>query len=496
MRALRPRSTVSLIVFGFGVVALPLVIALGYVWQYVDELSRQGQTTVYNAARAIQDSRSLADALTRLERSGRQYLLLDDPALLDGITEAHDAFQAAVERLRRLTPTDQQQIAIQQIGRREQQLYERLTATVEANRPAQTEVTERFIELGRLAEAIRRGSNRVIDREVDILQRTAATAQQWLFWIGVALLPLTAVSVAIFTGLISGPIRQVDRAIRQLGDGRFERPIRVRGPEDLRALGDRLEWLRCRLIDLENQKTGFLRHVSHELKTPLTAIRESSALLVDGSVGRLNHEQQEIAEILADSGRNLQTLIEDLIDFSRTLSARPKLHRRQVELAQIAEAVLRSHKPEVRAKSITVDRAFTACRLSGDPEKLKTVVDNLVSNAVKFAPRHSTVGVRIEDGGPWVIFSVSDAGPGIRAEDRDKVFEAFFQGIAQPGGYVQGSGLGLSITREYVLAHGGRIEILDAPGGGTVFRVTLPKEARAPADDEGAGPMNRQDGDV
>ncbi len=475
MRPFHPRSLLTLILFGFGVVALPLFVALGYAGFYVDRLAEQGQTTVYNAARAIQGSRSLAETLTALERTARQYLLLDDPALYGVYEGNHEEFQTLADRLRGLTPNAPHQALVREIARQEMAMFRRLSDAEQPPALTQEEVAEVFVRLGELSDAIRRVSSRTIDREVGVMQSIAATAQQWLLWMGIALIPLTFISTAIFTVLISRPIRQVDQAMRGLGDGRFEQPIRVSGPEDLRALGERLDWLRRRLRELESQKTRLLRNVSHELKTPLTAIRESSDLLGDEIVGPLNTEQREITRILADSGRQLQALIEDLLDFSRTQSARPRLHISRVYVGELAEAVLQNHKPLLRAREIELDTRISACEVHGDREKIGTIIDNLVSNAIKFSPQGGRLTVRVLQTHGAAVVDVADEGPGIPAEDRDRIFEAFYQGEIQPGGFVKGSGLGLAIAREYVLAHEGRIQILGKRGAGARLRVTLPR---------------------
>lgn len=505
MRLFGLRSTLSLILFGFGVVALPLLLALGAGGLYVDRLSEQARTAVYDAVRAIQGSRSLSESLTAMERTARQFVLLNDPALFDVYRESHEDFQQLVVRLARLNPEPAHRAPITRIGEREQALYERLrtfvvppvtgagaepqavapapTAAVEAGEdiafgpPSQEEVGAVFVELGNLAGQIRANSSELIDREVDVLQRSAATAQQWLFWMAIALIPLTLISSGLFAVLISRPVRQVNRAIRQLGDGQFDRPIAVRGPDDLRAVGERLDWLRRRLIELEEQKTRFLRHVSHELKTPLTAIRESGDLLREEAVGPLNAAQHEIAFILTDSGRRLQGLIEDLIDFSRTQSQRPSLNLETLSAVDLVETVLQNHKPAIRSKRLEVETDAGTCELAADRSKLHTVIDNLISNAIRFSPEGGRLQVATSQTARTAMIEVADEGPGIPAEERDMIFEAFFQGRTQPKGYVKGSGLGLSIAREYVLAHGGRLDVVDGHGRGARLRLMLPRHA-------------------
>ncbi|MDN5872012.1 MAG: ATP-binding protein [Nitrococcus sp.] len=477
MKLIHPRSTLTLILYGFGVVSLPLFFALAYAGLYVDRLSEQAQTAVYNAAQAIQGSRSLAEALTAMERAARQYLLLGDKSLLKVYQEAHREFQSIVSRLSDVTAAASQHGHIRDIGEQEAELFQRLSDQNVRQRVTQQEVVDIFIALHKLADQISKGSNRQIDHEVQVMQQTAAMAQRVLFWLAIALIPLTLISTAIFTVLISRPVRQVDNAIRQLGDGRFGTAIEVSGPGDLHALGERLEWLRRRLIELESEKTRFLRHVSHELKTPLTTIRESTALLGDEIVGALNGEQREVTQILHESGRRLQTLIEDLLDFSRMQAHRPALNLARVDMNVLIESVLQDHKAAVKAKSLRLRAKLAECRLIGDRGKLQTVVDNLISNAIKFSPAQGVLTIQTLQMENTAVLDITDQGPGVAVAERDRIFEAFFQGALQPKGYVKGSGLGLSIAREYVLAHDGRIDVLETQGRGARMRVMLPRRA-------------------
>src|SRR5439155_770794 len=119
----------------------------------------------------------------------------------------------------------------------------------------------------------------------------------------------------VHTRYISRPIAEIDAAIRQLGGADFSRPIAVRGPADLRYLGRRLDWLRRRLDEFETQKNRFLRHVSHELKTPLTALREGAELLHDEVAGPLAPPQHQVVSIMRDNSVKLQRLIEELLDY-------------------------------------------------------------------------------------------------------------------------------------------------------------------------------------
>ncbi len=477
MHIYQPKSLLKLILYGFGFVSLPLVLVLGYAGLNVDRLAHQSQHAVYQAVQAISNSRQLIDLLTTMERTGRQYLILQDETLLEAFEDSHRQFRETAQRLHRLPLDEYHQEAVDELMAAQQTVAARIQG--EDGQPDQLAVAADFLQLNALAQEVLSGSNRMVDREVSVMQDTAATARRLLFWLALAVIPLTLVSVTVFTALISRPIRQLDRAIRRLGDGRFEQPVAVRGPQDLEYLGVRLDWLRQRLMELEEQKARFLRHMSHELKTPLTAIREGAELLQDHSVGQLSQEQQEVADILRSNTVALQRLIEDLLKFSTSTDESPQLNRRHIRLRSVIGKVARNHKPTLLAREVELRMGVQDLHLIADADKLETIVDNLLSNAVKFAPRGSTIEIAAHREDHQVILEVADEGPGIPQDEQAAVFEAFYQGRRQAQGYVKGSGLGLSIAREYVEAHGGSIDVDSSHHSGTRIRVRLPQEGTA-----------------
>jgi len=232
--------------------------------------------------------------------------------------------------------------------------------------------------------------------------------------------------------------------------------------------------VRMRLIELEEQKTRFMRQVSHELKTPLSAIREGSELLGDGSVGPLLPEQLEVSRILRQNALRLQRLIEDLLNYHTVQFQKSGLNLRRFELAPVLQRVADAHQLPVRAKEIRLRLDCPSISLEADENKLEVILDNLLSNAVKFSPPFGEVAVAARVRGSEVFIDVADEGPGIAELEREKVFDPFYQGSAKPRGPVKGTGLGLAIVREYVLAHRGDVQILEDQPAGAHFRVSLP----------------------
>jgi len=472
----RPKSVLRLVLIGFLLVTLPLVFALLNATLYVDRLVGQSQDTVLQAVQATKESSLLLEQLTAMERSAKQYQVLGDATLFGVYEKTHDAFQASAKILFTMPLEEAQWRILKELVQKEQDLF-----TVLRDHPYNSDVSvaavSDFAKLRDLAAFIVGERRRFIDQETEGLQRAAKRSTNILTWQLIAVAPVVLGLAVVFTVLISRPIRRIDQAIRRLGDGEFETPITIAGPQDLEDLGRRLDWLRERLVDLEEQKKKFLDHVSHELKTPLSSIREGSELLLDEVAGPLSVSQRNVVTILRENSVQLQRIIEQMVNFRAVLLRHAALYLREVRLDRIVEKVALDHGLAMMAKNIKLELSLADLPVSGDEEKVTVIVDNLLSNAVKFSPYGGGIRVRLSRDEGWAVLDVIDSGPGIEPEERDKVFEPFYQGRIAPEGYVKGTGIGLSVVAEYVRLHNGTIQIIDGPDGGAHFRVSVPLQA-------------------
>ena len=179
---------------------------------------------------------------------------------------------------------------------------------------------------------------------------------------------------------------------------------------------------------------------------------------------------------MRDNSIKLQRLIEDLLDYQRAVHSAASLVPRAVALDSLVREVARSHELAVQAKGQRLELELSKVTVEADPEKLRSILDNLLGNAVKFTPGGGTIAVWAGASGGEAIIDVVDTGPGVPAEERESIFDSFFRGQAQASGRVEGTGLGLAIAREFTEAHGGRISVVTETNGGH-FRVTLPRRA-------------------
>lgn len=473
----RPKSFLNLVLLGFGLVALPLLAALTYAIIYVDKLADQSQYAVFQAAKSTQDSRILVEEVTTLERTARQYQVLGDLSLFKTYQELREKFQDTVNGMLDLPfdPVFRNQLI--ELSNTENEVYEALRINA-YDSPNTQQAVALFLNMSQLARQMLDGSHQMINREVNLMNQVAEQARTSFLWFGAALIPVLILIIAWFMVIITKPITQIDLAIRTLGDGRFSQPISVSGPRDLELLGVRLEWLRKRLAEVEQEKIKFLRHVSHELKTPLTALREGADLLAEGVLGQLKPDQQEVAKILISNTAQLQTLIEDLLNFSVAHRKEAKLQLENVNMESLVKRVIKDQKLAILAKQIHIKLDVEPIAINGDKEKLRVILDNLLSNAVKFSPKRGTVGVFIKRKGKEAAIDIIDKGPGIQGDEKERVFEAFYQGKAIAQGHIKGTGLGLSIVRDYVEAHGGKVAVNDKSHHGAHLSLRLPIDVR------------------
>ena len=256
--------------------------------------------------------------------------------------------------------------------------------------------------------------------------------------------------------------------------------------EKNKKLSDALE----RLQELSRLKSNFLATVSHELRTPLTSVIGYSEMLLAGLAGEMNEEQKDYLKTILEKGESLLRLISSILDLSRIEARGVQLQRKQVELDDIVQGAMESVLPQSLKKNLQIESRIAPSLKSVvvDGDKIRQCVINLLSNSVKFTPAGGNIVVQAglaerapAQAGPfgsagYFQISVSDNGIGIPAELQPKVFETFFQVDSSASREYGGAGLGLSIVKSYVEAHGGEVAVASEAGKGSTFTLILPIE--------------------
>jgi len=450
----------------------------------LERMSAHSRETAGQAVRLTEQAQRLAERTVAMERSARQFLVLDDTAFRDRYAEAWQQAKSSLAELQQALPQVPADVfsAWNSYG---EAAWAVLQADPGSGQPGaaqnkrkldQRALFDAFARLPALNEQLVQESKREVERRNNALSNDLEQQRKMLSFQVIGAIVL-AVLLAFWFGVwLSRPLARMEAAIGRLGENRFDQPIVVKGPADLRRLGQQLDWLRLRLADLEAEKSRFLRHVSHELKTPLAALCEGAALLDDEVAGKLTDSQREISRILRQNTQSLQTQIEDLLRYNEVAFDAQRINRLPVDLRALTYKVIDDQRLQWVARDLKVEVEGAARTAVLDPDKFAIVLANLLSNAVRFSPRGGTIRFVLSGSEGRVRIDCVDQGPGVAATDAKRIFDPFYQGLNQPQGARHGNGIGLSIVREYVLAHNGDVQLVSREGGAH-FRIELPDES-------------------
>jgi two-component system sensor histidine kinase GlrK len=450
MKFYRPRSLNGLILVGFGLVGLPLLIAVVWALINLDRLAEQSEQLVFTGVAAAQNNRLLEEHVGSLERVARQYQVLGNADSLLLLHEDLDTVIAHLERMAPLAETANATALATSIGAGAR----RIVRTLERENLSDDDKAQAIAEFALLRQRVQGLTDTLalyVETQLSDLQESTRRAQRISAWQVAALVPGTLILVLFFILLVARPIRQIDGAISQLGQSGFSK--------------------------LAQEKNKFLRHMSHELKTPLANIREGTELLLDGTVGDLDKPQREVTDILRINGLKLQQLIENLLSFSAWQTKTEVLTLSDFPIRALVISVAKAQRLALKAAHIQLKLEVEDIIVNADRDKIRTVLDNLLSNAVKFTPKGGYITIRAYTTPSSFVLEFGDTGPGIPDDESPRIFEAFFQGQTEQGGQVAGTGIGLSVVLECIQAHEGSVELVASDEfSGAHFRLDIPQK--------------------
>jgi len=324
---------------------------------------------------------------------------------------------------------------------------------------------------------------------------------------------LAGIGVTIFlVRVIAGPIKQLATAAKRIAEGdmsshvgvasrdeigdlaysfnRMAEAVRQREGE-LRGHADELDRLNRQLLLRQHElretndqleaasrhKSQFLANMSHELRTPLNAIIGFSGILANESLGKVSDaEEKEFLDNIVVSGKQLLGLINEILDLSKIEAGKMILSPERFSVRDVLADVRQTFQPQATKKGVVIEVTIEPepATLTGDLVRVKQILYNLVSNAIKFSLEGGSVLVRAFGGEQEIEFSVTDTGIGIRPEDRERIFKEFEQVDLSAERRYEGTGLGLTLAKELVELHGGRIWVESELGKGSTFAFTLP----------------------
>ena len=276
---------------------------------------------------------------------------------------------------------------------------------------------------------------------------------------------LAALAAFLLARRISRPVDRVSAAARSLASGAHPEPVPVEGATEIATLAGAFNQLAAQLRRAQEAERNFLLSVSHELKTPLTAIRGYAEAVEDGAL-----DAREAAATVAFEARRLERLVHDLLDLARMHRTDFSVRNTEIDLAEVAEDAVRRYQQQAESFGVALHAEGEApAPAIGDADRVLQIVSNLVENALRLTPPEGEVRVVTAPG----VLRVEDTGPGIAEGDAEHAFERFYLHERYGRERQVGTGLGLALVKELTLAMGGSVDVESSPGRLTVFTVRL-----------------------
>ncbi|MEH6570593.1 MAG: HAMP domain-containing sensor histidine kinase [Halioglobus sp.] len=432
------------------------------VTQLVVEVTRLGQEVQHE--------------VLELERRAGQYLALSDPNLAQLFEKERTILSEKLLKLQNRMPSSNPNAEglLASLGRLTLAVDNNLLppGTESAKTPLDQRLDQSFIVINGQRDAVKKWLLSSVDQ---LLEKNAAEADSLIDALILQLSVLVSATLALlllFAYWINKPIKELTQEIHLLGTAGLSHAIEISGPLEVQALGSKLEWLRQSLHDSEKQKQQFLRHISHELKTPLSSLREGADLLSEQITGHLSQQQHEIVSIVQQNGIELQRLIENLLDYNQLPSQEAEFEELQIET--LWQELLGSYRISIDKKSLRLKLQGDVGTWVADRYKLRTTLDNLLSNAITYTPDGGSVDITWYTENANLVIDVANSGAPIPTQDAERVFEPFFQSTAQRTGPLKGSGIGLSVARECIEAQGGSLSLAPNNALPVCFRLICP----------------------
>ncbi|MCX5824525.1 MAG: response regulator [Deltaproteobacteria bacterium] len=233
------------------------------------------------------------------------------------------------------------------------------------------------------------------------------------------------------------------------------------------------------LKELDKMKSEFIAMVAHELRAPIATVEQQLTVIIGGMAGELNEKQQQMITRAKERTRSVLTLIKDLLDFSKIEAGKMVQYKVPLSLAEVIPRVVEVMKADAVVKNIRIEilPPLSSSIIQADQNSMEGILNNLISNAIKYTPDGGRVTISLDDDDSFVKVSVTDTGIGIKGEDIPRIFDKFYRVKSSDTRQIVGTGLGLSIVKSIVDAHMGTISVESTEGKGTTFSVLLPKAA-------------------
>ena len=402
--------------------------------------SRQASRQAVDMTEHIQ---RLQERTAAMERAARQFLVLDDPIFRTRYQEAAAQAQTSLDAVAADMPNAAEVVASWKDNR--SALTQILQLPAVQRSAAAADVQRVLAQLPTLNQQLSDLGDAQISSHNDVLLEELDQQRAMLTWQVIGAIVLAVLLACVFGLWLSMPLAQLEEAIDRLGSGRFDTPVAIQGPVDLRRVGQKLDWLQQRLSTAQGGKMRFIENVARRLRSS------------DGGSARPYH-------------------IADVLKYHEAVLEAQQIHRLPVDVAVLLNKIVDDHRAVCEVRGVRVEVSGETGKLGLDLTKMEFVLGSLLSNAVRFSPPAGVVLfvlARIE--GRGLLIDCIDQGPGVAAEDAPYIFDPFHLAQSAAADNRSGMPVNLAIAREYIEAQHGEIALLRSESGAH-FRITLPDE--------------------
>lgn len=491
--------------FGYVIIALFMSAMSFYLFLRLNHINKVVDSIVNIDIPSIENGEKLVDSLLEQVRNEKKYLITSDGAFLNLFDKKKIEFFERLQSLEESTPHNnkEKKVLINQI----KEFYNKYIVMASKEFvllgydkiiPPDTRYEDKKKEtLDRITQSINKlilTQQTTLIQKIELFQKTTHKSTK-IFLVIISFAILCGVIFScFFTYSICSPIKILKNATERIAHGDLDYRVVVKSYDEIGTLGTAFNQMCNKLKEIDQMKSEFISNISHNLKTPLTAIREANELMLDKIAGQISKPQTKLLNIIKENTLRLIMMINDLLDISRLESG---LIRYNFQYANIQDVIHRSidairFLAESKNISIRWENGVSTPEILIDRDKVSQVLDNIFSNAIKFTPSGGTITVktyeiettnishvleeqnRLQNIRSFIQVSISDTGVGIPAEYHKKIFDKFQQVVNKGKGGIKGTGLGLFIAKHVVLDHGGDIWVESNEGKGCTFHFTLP----------------------
>ncbi|HHT9145853.1 MAG: ATP-binding protein [Candidatus Brocadiaceae bacterium] len=490
-------------VFGYIIIALFMLAMSFYLIFRLNHLNKVTDSIMKTDIPSVENGEKLVDSLLEQVRNEKKYLITNDNAFLDLFDKKKREFLDRLKSIEESTKDREKKLFINQIKELHNKYLSMvskeivLVGSVEMI-PSDNHYEEEIKKtLDQLTESINKLNLTLqtgLIKKIELFQKIGYKSTKVSIVIIFFAVMFGTIFAYFFTRSVCSPIKILKDATDRIADGDLDYRIEVTARDEIGTLGTAFNQMCNKLKEMDKMKSEFVSNISHNLKTPLTAIREANDLLLEKIAGPITEPQIKLLTIIKEESRQLTMMINDLLDISRVEAG---LMRYNFQSSDIYD-VIRKSTDEIRFlaenKNILIqcENGDSIPKILLDRDKIAQVMDNLLSNAIKFTLPGGAITIkanvveshdvaqffreqnRLNNVHSFVKVSISDTGIGIPSECHKKIFDKFQQVNNKGKGGIKGTGLGLSIAKHIVLDHGGDIWVESNTGEGSTFLFTLP----------------------